>query len=96
MRWEYLIVQYVAAPKEQRGKLVWTQQYNIGQPSGEPQTRPADRVDLSSLLNELGRQGWELVAETVLETKPFDTPKHPGPTYVPTELRWTFKRPMKP
>jgi hypothetical protein len=96
MRWEYLIVQYSATPKEERGKLVWTQQYNIGQPSGKPQTRRGDRVNLSSLLNELGRQGWELVAETVVETKAFDTPEHRGVTHMPIEMRWILKRPLQP
>jgi hypothetical protein len=96
MRWEYLIIQYLATAKEERGRLVWTQQYNIGHPSGAPESRPGDQVSLSSLLNELGRKGWELVAETVLETKAFDTPEHRGVTNVPVEMHWVLKRPLHP
>ena len=96
MRWEYLIVQYLAARKEEGGKIVWTQQYNVGQPSGKPRTLSGDRVNLSSLLNELGRQGWELVAQTVLETRAFDTPEHRGVTHVPIEMQWILKRPRQP
>ncbi len=96
MRWEYLIVQYLVTSREERGKIVWTQQYNIGRPSGEPQTRSAARVSLSSLLNELGREGWELVAETVLETKALDTPGQRGLSHVPVEMHWVLKRPVQP
>jgi hypothetical protein len=94
MQWEYLIVQYLATAREERGKLVWTQQYNIGHPSGKPQSRRGDQVSLSSMLNELGSQGWELVAETVLETKAFGSPEHRGATHVPIEIHLILKRPL--
>lgn len=94
--WEYLLVRYTTttnlASKAPGQPQTWKSEYGIYRPhDSEGERRPGDIV-WSELLNELGNQGWELVAERidsaviVGESLGWYNPS------LPISISWTFKR----
>lgn len=92
-RWEYLRVRYRQTTGWGSGGQRWTTTYSIHRPGvDEAEKRNGDDVQSFTLINELGEEGWELVAETVWDTAAVVDTGGWSNVGIPVELVWTFKR----
>ena len=62
--WEYMRVWFYSSTEVSRPgqSQTWSQEYWISRPGAEREQLAAASVDFDVLLNEVGAEGWELVA----------------------------------
>lgn len=94
-RWEYLTVHYAYEFIEGRASLGedrgWSDTYRIHRP-GEDKFEPLVVDEWTTVLNQLGAEGWELVGERVLSSTIFQKSQGFNNVAVPVGLLFTFKR----
>ena len=94
-RWEYLRLHYIVTlERPQALSRTWKIEYHIRRAGLPEETRPGDDVVFVDLLDELGRDGWELIAEHVIETGIFTPVRGVDNVGQPVSMVWTFKRPF--
>lgn len=109
IRWEYAVLEWsyethgtvverevgvgsrvsTASSRDVSYRHLWRIRY----PGGEPQPVVGEDVSLGGVLNELGREGWELVSEVVMDRSAAPVRGWPRAD-VPVSVRYTLKRPL--
>lgn len=91
-RWEYLRIVWESSTGAHEGEQTWASRYYVlrGSGSREALTEPLDWTDY---LNELGLDGWELVAERMHNSAIFGTELGWYNVAGPVRMVFTFKRP---
>ena len=101
-RWEYTVVIMEYAAKQQPGSdpIRWktTTTWTIFSPEGEDDVRdgwgtdnPDSNLRARRLLNELGEDGWELVADVITRNGVSSVEGYPT-VGIPLVREWTLKR----
>ncbi|HXD53762.1 MAG TPA: hypothetical protein VN618_03325 [Solirubrobacteraceae bacterium] len=94
--WEYLTIAWQSmtnyATKTPDEAQTWESNYRISKPNAEPEVLSATDVNWTTLLNELGADGWELVTESVRKTVIFSQSMGWSNVGSPIEIVWQFKR----
>src|SRR5256885_2244026 len=83
--------QVVDDPRRQL-RPIWEAKWHITK-SGEHEERAYAGTSYIDMLNELGSDGWELVAKSVLDTVIVTTQQGFQNVGTPIRMEWTFKRP---
>jgi hypothetical protein len=97
-RWEYLTVMRIysteRAPQNFVDTQLWAETFLIWRPgSRRPVTRTAADTNVHDLFNELGSQGWELIATGVLDSTVVSHSDGWENVTTPVRCRYVFKRP---
>jgi hypothetical protein len=100
MRWEYCQLVWEIQPTLDGSPKHWTypSTYTIlreGEEVGHLPMKHGRDIDRGTLFNDLGREGWEMVSETVRSTyyaAEFDRKLEMG---VAKKVVWMFKRPVR-
>lgn len=91
-RWEYLRVRWEYQTWGQASdKPTWVEKLWIRRPNEQEEELPD--ADFFVLFNELGLDGWELIAERVNSATVLGSKSGWTSASEPIDLRWTFKRP---